>query len=161
MNPVAVIAVIKINLLRRPLMHPSVAEDCLDVSRTRFDAMIESGELPWAWDLSSGRSRNRKEVRVLAHSVVERATGPIQAIGATRNLKLPEVVNLILPQTRETLRGAELQRLFHVSSDLIRNLSDAREIKRVNERLPAVGPNASPRFTFASLVELLSRRRIA
>jgi hypothetical protein len=158
MNPVAVIATIKLNLCRRPLMHSSAAENCLDISSRTLNALIESGELPFAWNFSCGRAR--KEIRILAHCIVERSIGTIQSIGATRNLKLPDVVNLILPQTRESMRGAELQRMFHFSSSLIFDLHRHGEIKKVAERLPAVGPNASPRFTRASLIKLLEKRRV-
>ncbi|HEX3857686.1 MAG TPA: hypothetical protein VHY30_10380 [Verrucomicrobiae bacterium] len=147
------------NLFRRPLWAASTVEDALDVSQRNLAAMIDNDDLSWAWDFSTGRTR--KEVRILAHCVVEKAMGPLKEIGATRNLKLPEVVNLILPQKRETLRGAELQRLFHASANLIRDLSTAGEIKRVSEKLPSVGPNASPRFTRQSLVRLLEKRRFA
>ena len=159
MNPVALMAVIKINLLRRPLWHPGTVEECLDISRSKLNALIESGELPWAFNLGNGPAR--KEIRILAHCVVERATGTLPAIGATRNLQLPEVINLILPQNRQNLRCIELQRLFHVSPDLIHFLHGAGEIDRVSEKLPATGPNASPRFTRGSLVKMLDKRRVA
>jgi hypothetical protein len=158
-TPTALLATIRLNLLRRPLMHACAAEECLDVSRLKLAALIEAGELPWAWDFGTGHAR--KEVRLLAACVVERASGPIPAIGATRNLRLPEVLALILPEKRETLRSAELQRLFHAGRDLIHDLHEAGEIKRVSEKLPATGPNASPRFTRASVVRLLEQRRIA
>lgn len=157
-TPAALLATIRINLMRRPLMHPSVAEECLDLSRFKLNALIESGELPWAWNLGNGPAR--KEVRILALCVVERATGPITAISATRNLRLPEVINLILPQKRESLRCVELQRLFHAGPDLIHDLHAAGELKRVAEKLPASGPNSSPRFTITSLVKMLERRLI-
>jgi len=159
MNPAAYIAAIKINLVRRPLWHPGTVEECLDIARPRLNAMVENGELPWAWNFGSGRAR--KEIRILGHCVIERTLGTNPTIGATKNLNLPAVVNLILPQKRESLRCVELQRLFHSGPDLIRDLSDAGEIKKVSERLPATGPNASPRFTRASLVRLLEKRRIA
>ena len=159
MNPVALVATIKINLLRRPLWHPSTVEECLDIFRPRLDSMLEDGSLPWAFDLGVGRYR--KEPRILAHCVVERVMGPIPAIGETRNLRLPEVVNLILPQQRETLRAVELQRWFHAKPDLIRDLGCAGEIKKVKEQLAKQGPKASPRFTRESVVKLLEKRRIA
>ena len=158
MNPIALIAAIKINLLRRPLMHLETVSDCLDMSREEIMAKIDSGDFAWAFNIAAGKSR--AETRVLAHCVVEKSLGTIPAIGATRNLKLPEVVNLILPPKRETLRGAELQRLFHASANLIHDLSAAGEIKKVSEKLPAHGVNASPRFTRDSLVKLLERRRL-
>lgn len=159
MNPAAIIAAIRINLLRRPLWHPCTVEECLDISRIKLNALIESGELPWAWNLGNGPAR--KEIRILAHCVVEKVVGPLAQIGSTRNLKLPEVIGLILPQRRESLRCIELQRLFHVSPDLVHFLHSAGEIDRVKEKLPTTGPNASPRFTRASLAKMLERRRIA
>lgn len=158
MNPVALMAVIKINLLRRPLWHPILVQECLEVSRVKLRAMIDNGELPWAWNF--GRGTAKKEIRILAHSVVEKTIGPLAAIGATRNLKLPEVINLLLPQTRASMRATELQRLFCVSHDLIIDLHRQREIQIVRENLPAVGFNASPRFTRASLAAMLEKRRI-
>ncbi len=159
MNPVALMAVIKINLLRRPMWHSCTVEECLDISRAKLNALIESGELAWAWNLGTGRAR--REIRILAHCVVEKQVGNLPTIGATRNLKLPEVVNLILPKTRETLRCVELQRIFHSGPDLIHDLHAAGELKRLSEKLPAKGPNSSPRFTRASLVKLLESRRVA
>jgi hypothetical protein len=156
-NPVVVIASIKLNLCRRPLMHPHVAQACLDMRPHALCALVESGALAWAWDFGVGR--NRKELRILAHCVVERASGPIPAIGATKNLKLPEVLGLVLPQKRETVRATELQRLFHASPDLIQDLGLAGEIKKVDEKLPAVGPNASPRYTCSSIAKFLAKRR--
>jgi hypothetical protein len=158
MNPLIMIAPIKFNLLRRPLWPAEVAEVCLDIPRRQLLAMMESGELPWAWDLSNGTVRN--EIRILAASVVEKSSGPLTAIGATRNLNLAEVVNLILPQKRATLRSVEVQRLFHVSPDLVADLHASGEIERLAEVLPATGPNASPRYTRASLANLLKKRRM-
>ena len=159
MNPAALIAVIKINCLRRPLWHPCTVEECLDISRPQLNALIESGELAWAWNIGSGSAR--KEIRILAHCVAEKAMGVQVALGATRNLKLPEVLNLILPTTRETLRGTELQRLFHARPDLIHDLHAAGELERVKESQPATGVNASPRYTRNSVAKLLENRRIA
>ncbi|MGA2028548.1 MAG: hypothetical protein ABSG87_00530 [Verrucomicrobiota bacterium] len=158
MNPAALIATIKVNLLRRPLWHPATVEECLDIQRPKLTALLDSGELPWAWNLGAGRAR--KELRILAHCVVERVMGELKEIGATRNLKLPEVVNLILPQKREALRSVEIQRLFHCRADMLRDLHKAGEIKKVSENLPGHGPNASPRFTRESLAALLEKRRI-
>ncbi len=155
----ALMATIRLNLLRRPLMHPCMAEECLDISRPKLTALVESGQLPWAWNLGCGNAR--QEMRILAHCVMERATGINPAIGATKNLKLSEVLNLILPEQRQSLRAVELQRLFHASPDMIRDLGEVRAIRKISEKLPAVGPNASPRYARLSLVKFLTDRRIA
>lgn len=157
--PTVLLATIQLNLVRRPLMHPCTAEECLDVSRLRLNTMVECGELPWAWDFSMGTTR--KEMRLLAHCVVEKATGTITAIGPTKNLNLPEVLMLVLPQRRQSLRGIELQKLFRVGHDHINHLHAAGEITKISEKLPAVGPNASPRYTRESLVNLPTKRRLA
>jgi len=159
MNPIALIATIKINLLRRPLWESETVQECLDIKRAELVAMIESGELAWAWDIGLGN--NRRELRILGHCVVEKQTGKIKEIGATRNLALPEVIDLILPATRQTMRGRELQRLFLTNPDTIRQLRIAGELERVPENLPKHGPNASPRYTRESLVKFLTKRRIA
>lgn len=150
---------ITVNLLRRPLWHPYTVEECLDILRPRLNAMVECGELPWAWDLGTGRKR--KEVRILAHCVIEHTMGREPNIGATRNLRLPEVMNLILPGQRRFMRSVELQRLFHSGPDLIHALSTSGELKKIPEKLSTKGANASPSFTRASVVKLLEDRRIA
>jgi len=157
-TPQALIATIRLNLTRQPLMHPVMVESILEIKRPQLMRLVESGGLPWAWDLGLGSVRF--ELRILSASVVERALGsPIPSVGATKNLKLPEVVNLIIPQVRQSLRGAELQRLFHITPKFVADLSLAGEISRISEHLPATGPNASPRFTRDSIVKLLEKRR--
>ena len=149
---------IVMNLFRRPLWHPYVVEECLDILRPRLNHMVEIGELPWAWNL--GHGRQRKELRILGHCVVERAMGPIPGIGTTKNLGLPEVVNLILPTTREVFRSVELQRMFHLGPEAMSHLSESGEIKKVPQALSSSGMNASPSFTRRSVVKLLERRRV-
>ncbi len=149
---------ITVNLLRRPLWHPCTVEECLDIMRRELIAMVDRGRLPWAWDL--GTSSRRKELRILGHSVIESAMGPIPAIGATRNLGLPEVVNLILPQSRAFFRSTELQRIFHSGPDLIHTLSANGEIEKIDEELSAKGAHSSPKFTRRSVARLLEKRRV-
>ena len=149
---------ITMNLHRRPLWHPCVVEECLDILRPKLNAMVESGQLPWAWDLGTGRQR--KELRILGHSVIERAMGPIREIGATKSLGLPEVVNLILPQSRTVYRSIDLQRMFHLGPELIQNLIASGEIEKVSQALTSTGVNASASFTRWSVAKLLEKRRI-
>jgi hypothetical protein len=150
---------ITVNLLRRPLWHPYTVEECLDIMRRELIAMVERGQLPWAWDL--GTSSKRKELRILGHSVIENAMGPIAAIGATKNLGLPEVVNLILPQSRKFFRSTDLQRIFHSGPDLIHHLSANGEIEKMDEERSGQGGKSSLRFTHGSVARLLEKRRIA
>jgi hypothetical protein len=157
-TPAVFLAVVKFNLLRRPLMVSTTAQHCLDVDRKKLNHMVDNGELAWAWNLGLGQDRN--DLRILTACVVEHCMGPIKEIGATKNLKLPEVLGLILPQKRETVRGTELQRLFYCHANLIHHLNAVGEITRINEKLARVGPNASPRFTVDSVAAFLGKRRV-
>ena len=161
-SPQALIAVVRLNITRRPLMSAEAAQDLLDINRRQLDALVENGAVAWAWNfaVNPGRKAAKKEIRLLAASVVERAAGPILSIGATRNLGFPEVLSLVLPAQRETLRGAELQRWFSVSADWCRDMRRIGAIKCVAEKLPAKGVNASPHFTRESVVEFIKSRRM-
>ena len=154
----AIIATININLLQRPLWRDYFVQECLGIDRRRLLNMIQSGQLAFAWNIGFGNKT--KELRILAHCVVENQTGPIAGIGRTRDLELPEVLKLLLPQRRETLRAVELQRLFWVNPDMIREFGKRGDLKKLRENLPKQGPNSSPRFTVASVAKFLEERRI-
>lgn len=147
-----------VNLFRRPLWHPCVVEECLDILRPQLNQLVETGFFPWAWDLGTGRQR--KELRILGHCIVEQTMGPIPGIGMTKNLGLEEVVNLILPKTRESYRSADLQRMFHLGPHLIQNLSATGEIRELPRELTSSGVNASPSYSRHSVVKLLEKRRV-
>ena len=158
-TPQALIATIRLNLTRQPLMHPVMVESILEIKRPQLMRLVESGGLPWAWDLGLGSVRF--ELRILSACVVERAMGsPIPAIGATKNLELPEVVNLIVSPGRQSLSGLELQRLFQVSPDWVNDSSLARQITQIRENRPPTGPGSSPHFTRESVAKLIERRRV-
>lgn len=159
-SPQALVATIRLNLMRRPLMCPEAVEEVLDIGRVRLNALIDCGKLPWAWDFSAIGGHS-KEVRILSACVVELAAGsPVPAVGATRNLDLAAVINLVIPQKRESLRGIELQRWFHLSADWFHDMRANGELEWIPETLPKTGPKASPRFTRESVSRLLERRRI-
>jgi hypothetical protein len=80
-------------------------------------------------------------------------------LGATKNLQLPEVISLILPN-RENLRGTELQRVFCCGPDLLSKLSADREIEQIAEDLPTDGPNSSPHFKRSGIAKFLETRRV-
>ncbi len=149
---------VKVTLRNRPLWRPEIVQECLGISRQKMMEMIESGQLAWAWNIGSGCTH--KEVRVLGLCVLEKQTSAAAGIGNTRSLRLPQVLELLLPQLRSTLRGAELQRLFACDADTVRKLHQGGELERVRENLPKQGVNASPRFTVASVAKFLERKRI-
>jgi hypothetical protein len=154
-SPQALLQTIKVNCLRRPLWSIETVSDFLDISRGEVMKKIEDGSLPVAFDI--GRGAKRREPRILALSAVELQTGPIQGIGATRNLKLPEAINLILPG--RDVRSTELKHLFQVGNDWCRR---ARE-NFVAIRRPDVadGPQAYWTFSRQSVAAWLETRRIS
>lgn len=158
-DPAGCFAVVQIDMRQRPLMTLETAEQFLKVNRVKLLAMIDAGEIAWSWNIRARGSRN-SELRVLAHSVVEHQVGVNKEIGSTWNMELPEVLNLVLPATRQTMRGTELQRLFVCGPDHIRALSLSGELAIVPESRPKVGPNAFPHFTRGSVARFLARRRI-
>ena len=158
-SPKAIIATIRVNILRRPLWREALVMTCLQINRWKLLKMIDCGELPWAWDISlDGR---KKEVRVLAYSVLEREAGPMGGIGRSKNLKLPEVLSLIgVPEQRQALKGTELQRLLWCGPDMVRELGQAGELDIIPGSEPKRGKTASPRFTRSSVVRFLEVRRM-
>ena len=86
--------------------------------------------------------------------------GPIPGIGMTKNLGLEEVVNMILPKSRESYRSADLQRMFHLGSHSIQSLSDTGEIRELPRELADSGVNSSPSYSRHSVAKLLEKRRV-
>lgn len=154
-SPAALMQTIKINLLRRPLFHPETVQDCLNIDRYKLLRMIESGALPFAFEV--GNSLRRSEPRILALSVVEQQLGPIPLIGASRNLKLPEVIDLILPS--RDIKSTELKRILHCTNDNFRSYSNSLNI--VRHPTATDGPNSYTVYSRESVAAWLSGRRIA
>jgi hypothetical protein len=154
MNPQILIACIQINLLKCPLMRAQTVQDCLNKSRNEVNAMIESGALPFAFDLAPTNSK-RKEPRVFTLCVAE-STGWKNPAGQTKNFHLPEVIGMILP--KRDVRSSELKRIFACSRDLIGDLAENFSVARkpvVND-----GPNCFTVFHRESVATFLEKRRI-
>jgi hypothetical protein len=130
-------------------------QDCLCKTRDEVNALIESGDLAFAFDLST-KPKTRKEPRVFALCVAEK-TGWKNPAGQTKNFQLAEVVGMILPS--RDVRSTELKRIFGCGSDHVYQLSG--QFKTV--RKPAVkdGPNSYTVFDRASVANFLEKRRIA
>lgn len=148
-------------LRRRPLWKAQTVQDYLDLPNDDcFQSQIECGKLAWAWDIGAARDRQRKEVRVLAHCVVEQAYGTIKSVGPTAKLTLDRVVELVLPHHLPSIKGTELQRVFSCSPQHVMDLGRQGELRRVPEKLPKSGPNSSPHFTRESFFRFLEKRRL-
>ena len=166
MNPNALIATIQINLMRRPLLKLETVCDCLDKTRDQVSAMIDNGELPFAFDLATVFSKRRvhrnnqernwtRQIRVFSLCVAER-TGWTNPAGQTKNFSLPEVIGMILPA--RDVRSTDLKNRFNCSSDHIYNLAPNFTIIR----RPAVkdGPESYTVFKRDSVAAFLEKRRM-
>jgi hypothetical protein len=156
MTPPAAIRPIVDKLLRRKLWKMRSVQDFLDLEYEQVLAMIQNGELCWAFDIGSGGARG--EPHVLAHCAVEKKYGMIKEIGRlTRKLTFYQVVQLILP--RRHVRSTELKRIFSCGSDHIHKLAkDNFTVAR--EPKAADGPNSFTVFNRASIAKFLSERRM-
>ena len=154
-SPQAIIATIKVNLQRWPLWSSETAQECLGLERKELMGMIDTGEISWAFNIGLS-THSSKEIRILSHCIIERASGPIPAIGATRNLKLPEVISLILPG--RDIRSTELCRLFSCSHQHVYKI--APRLKVVAKPPVKDGPNSFTVFSRVSVAGFLEKRRI-
>ena len=154
-NPAVLLQVIKVNLLRRPLWQLATVSDCLDMPREEIEAEIESGKIPWAFNIAA-TTKTRQETRVLGACIVERAMGPVNGIGATQNMQLPEVLNLVLPA--RDIRSTELQRIFSCTHQHVYQLANNFRVTRKPESHD--GPESCTVFARSSVASFLGERRI-
>lgn len=153
MNPLTIKLIIAANLKRRPLWKAKTIEDFFDLTRSKVMARIESGEFPWAFNIGLGK---KSEPRILGHSVMESVLGPFEGIGATKNLQLPEVINLILP--KRDVRSTELKRLLSCNSDHVQNLIPQLTVTK--KPTAKDGPYSYTVFSRVSVEKFLTGRRM-
>lgn len=144
----------------RPLWPVSAVQIILNVDEYNLEKRLEDGSLPWVFDISRGPDRRRAERRVLAWCVWEYLGQRAEGISPTAKLKFERVVDLILGHNRDTVRSAELGRCLHCQRKHIHELTQAKQLEVVAERLPRRGPASSPRITRQSITAFLERRRM-
>ena len=142
----------------RPLWKISTVEECLNLDRRAVMQRVEDGRLFWVFRLSGVHTR-RRELRCLAACVMELQGLPTGLPKPTSALSFAEVVELVLPHHRPELRGVELQRVFSCKPDLIRQLGTRRALNIAVRGNGKTGPNASHKFTRASVVRFLETSR--
>lgn len=154
MNPQILIACIQLNLLKCPLLRPETVQDVLNKSRDEVNAMIQSGELAFAFDLAAQPGK-QKDPRILTLCVAEKS-GWKNPIGQTKNFQLPEVIGLILP--KRDVRSTELKGLFACSHQHVHRLKNNFKISR--QPVEQDGPNSYTVFSRASIENFLAKRRM-
>lgn len=153
MNPLTLKLIITANLKRRPLWRAKTIEDFFDLSRRKVMARIESGEFPWAFNIGLGK---KCEPRIFGYSVMESVLGPFENIGATKNLQLAEVINLILP--KRDVRSTELARLLSCNQKHVQTLIPQFTITK--KPTAKDGPYSFTVCSRASVAAFLEKRRI-
>ncbi len=155
MKGAALIASLQVSLLRRPLLRVETVQDCLALSREEVNAMIESGDLAFAFDLAT-KSAKRKEPRIFTLCVAEK-TGWKNPTGQTKNFQLPDVIGMILP--KRDVRSTELQRILACSHQQI-YLPENR-FSVCKQPSTNSGPNSFSVFSRASVERFLVERRMS
>ena len=128
--------------------------ELFDQTHAQITAKVEAGEIAWAFDIGGGVRCS--EPRLLSYAVMETKIGPIEGIGATRDLKLPEVINLVLPQ--RDIRSTELARLLSCEHQHVYRL--AGEFRVARKPAAKDGPHSYTVFNRASVARFLKNRRM-
>jgi hypothetical protein len=135
----------------RPLIPLRAAMVLLDRGEDEVLALIDTGELSWAWDISS-QDAERREVRIWRDSVLQFLSRSEEGNQRWTRMDLPapppsrqagtdeeeRVLLAILPHSAE-VRSTTLQRLFTASQGHIQNLINAGLLTGLND--PRTGPH--------------------
>lgn len=174
---------------RRPLVPLAAVTMFLDKSAREVLALIEQGELRWAFDIRSSKAE-RREVRVLRQSLFE-FTGlyspPENPSGGEG--EFAKIIGLILPKgtipspggasgagfrLKMRLPAAEFRKLRFPREPVLRATEIAQSFSCLGQHVHNLirekslqaanlrcGPKASPLVTRASVVEFLKQRRMS
>jgi len=154
-SPAALLLAIKVNLLRNPLFHPETVMDIFGLTRDQVRQKIQDGTFPWAFDLARGGSR-RTEPRILSLSIIEQQIGSLPGIGRSRDLVLPEVIDLILP--KRDVRSTELRKLLSMNSEQMQVLR--ADLVVTQPPRATDGAYSYTVYSRASVAEMLAKRRM-
>ncbi len=148
-------------LLRpRTLCRIAICEHFLGCDQEGVIARIEDGRLAWAFQLNPLDSYCR-DLRVLTLSLIELLGLKTGLPKRTADLTFDEVVAIIMPHQRPTLRGTELQRVFSTFPDTIRKIRQRGGFIVTERAKQRYGPNASHKYSRGSVINFLRRGRIA
>lgn len=148
-----------IPLQPRELWKVDTCEVFLDLKRDQVIERIEDGRLPWAFCISANKSA-RRDLRVLAASVVELLGHKTGLPKKTADFTFGEVIELILPHHRPDIKGTELQKILGTNPDTIRQITRRKGFV-ISQRAPErYGPSASNKYSRASVVEFFRKTRV-
>lgn len=135
----------------RPLVPVDVAMFVLDLAdHDQVLAQIETGEIGWAWDISSPGAE-RREVRIFWACLL---TAP--AARASRAER--DVYSQVVPSHWGRVRASSLYRRFACSQELIARLITAGAFVPLTNA--SRGPDGSPEVTRDSVIRFLQSRKL-
>lgn len=149
--------------LHRPLVSVATAAEALNKSPGEIAALIDAGELLFAWNVAS-RTATKAEVRILSASLSDYQNG--HRARASSDNELPRVVNLIFPTVNQrsgvvsAVTASNLAQRFSVSPDHVFNLIKDGSLQLLRGTSCRRGPGGSPQVLFASVKSFLEERRI-
>lgn len=142
-------------MVRRPMVDAGSAMAMLDLSEHQLRREIERGRIKWAFNLGMGA---RNHVQILVRSLAKygnRTTIQPATVEGVADMVLPPesaVSNLV--------KGTELQFALNIRSQHVMRLLDAGLIAESEESQICRGRGGSPCITRASVVRLLTLRRV-
>lgn len=152
-------------IFKRPFVSRETAAAALDKWTVDIDALIENGDLRWAFDFAVETSK-QKYGRILAESLFEFQTGQRAARGPEAE-EFARVVRVVFPMIQPARPGVVLTvcattvaRRFSVESELILNLCREGSLRFARGTKCGRGPGNSPQIQFDSVVNFLRERRI-
>ena len=120
-------------------------------------ALIENGELLFAFDVGSKRAKTR-EIRILGSSINEFLAGrPAPAISEQEDFNL--AMQAVFPAPKPAIPAFEIARAWNACPGHIINLCRGRELNLVKGARIRRGRGGSPMVTMGSAVEFLRQRR--
>jgi hypothetical protein len=148
-------------LVRTPMLTLAGARGALGIGEDDIRDMIESAELPWAWDIST-KGAGRTELRILA-ACVEHAQKDL--LSRTSPVGPPEineadVIRLLYGEERPWLWGKEFHRAWNFDRRHLFNLIFDGSLQLLPRTRWRRGPGGSPCVTWNSAVEFLRARKL-
>ena len=137
--------------LKTPLVGIETCKSVLAVSEDRVLALVDSGDLRFAFNLAAPGARART-VRVLSLSLIDLAKG-----SKSQPSDVQDAIKYIQPGSSVHIPAAQLARSWNVSGTHVSKLLMARQLIKVSD-----GPHAkaSPLVDRTSSVRFLTLRRI-
>ena len=142
-------------ILRRPMISLEVAAAISDLPAQRLLALVESGDILFAFDLAAPGAA-RKMPRLLASSLVHYLESQPPLNPAP---ELPGILDSIYPPGIHP-DAVAIARTWLSDSEHIHDLVRAKCLRRGPGSISRRGPNGSPRIDRGSLCSFLESRRM-